>query len=273
MIFYSKPQLSTYTVPVALPDGASVTVVHISDLHSDFIGNYTEDAAALITAAHPDVLVATGDLVDCRYDRIGTLFARLLELIPPMPVIISPGNHEKRIELSRGLPEFRETCARYGVISLDNAQTVLTVHGHGLRFFGYIQPFTSFDPHSRIDAECALLRQDITVDDVTAALGPCPDDAPVILLAHDPAPFAAYAGWGAPLTLSGHIHGGGIRLPLLGGLLSPARRFFPRYCAGLYTQGTHRMIVSRGLCASPYPRIGNPPEVAVITLVGEGAPA
>ena len=94
----------------------------------------------------------------------------------------------------------------------------------------------------------------------------------MILLAHDPAPFAAYAAWGAPLTLSGHIHGGGIRLPLVGGLVSPARRFFPKYSAGAYALDGRQLIVSRGLCIRQCPRIGNPPEVARIDLIPRTVP-
>ena len=89
--------------------------------------------------------------------------------------------------------------------------------------------------------------------------------------------------WGAPVVLEvvlfarrsgddGHIHGGGIRLPLVGGLVSPARRFFPKYSAGAYALDGRQLIVSRGLCIRQCPRIGNPPEVARIDLIPRTVP-
>ena len=268
MLVSNHPQLSTYTIPFALPAGARVTLAHISDLHSDYYGDCTEEAVAIIRAHSPDALICTGDLLDCRRDHTGRFFFRLLDRLPGLPVIISPGNHEKRIERSRGIPEFINECRARSVVRLDNAGSVCTLRAIPIHFFGYIQPFYTFSKRGKTQAR---LRQDVTAADVSAALGPCPAHEPVILLAHDPAPFSAYAAWGASLTLSGHIHGGAIRLPLVGGVLSPARTLFPKYCAGLYTRGDRRMIVSRGLCISPYPRIGNPPEVGLITLTGPEA--
>ena len=129
-------------------------------------------------------------------------------------------------------------------------------------------------------------------------LGMPESDAFTLLLAHNPAYFPAYADWGADLTLSGHVHGGLIRLPFVGGLLAPEVKLFPNYDAGVYTaEGTgtrsrqgeegegepiqteangadaqaestaRAMIVSRGLGNSgPLLRVFNPPEVVVVTL-------
>ncbi len=264
----THPTLSTYTIPLPLPAGRTASLVHISDLHTDHYGDCSDEAAALIRAQQPDALVCTGDMLDCRRDHTGRFFFRLLDRLPDTPVIISPGNHEQRIALSRGLTEFDAECRARGIIQLKNRDAWCRVGGADIHFYGYLQPFYTFTRHGKTRAR---LRQDVTAADVAAALGECPADEPVILLAHDPAPFAAYAAWGAPLTLSGHIHGGGIRLPLVGGLVSPARRFFPKYSAGIYERTGHRLIVSRGLCIRSCPRIGNPPEVARIDLVPRAA--
>lgn len=55
-----------------------------------------------------------------------------------------------------------------------------------------------------------------------------------IMLCHDPKYFKTFANMGFDLVLSGHVHGGVIRLPLVGGLLSPDRTFFPKYDKGIY---------------------------------------
>ena len=87
-----------------------------------------------------------------------------------------------------------------------------------------------------------------------------------ILLSHNPLYYPAYRDWGADLTLSGHIHGGIIRIPGLGGLLSPDLTLFPRYDGGHFTERGKHLIVSRGLGNHFLVRVMNPPEIGVITL-------
>ena len=88
-----------------------------------------------------------------------------------------------------------------------------------------------------------------------------------ILLAHNPDYFPEYAAWGADLVLSGHLHGGVARLPLLGGVVSPRLHFFPRYDGGKFTHGNSVMIVSRGLGMHTIPfRFNNPGELVEITI-------
>lgn len=78
-------------------------------------------------------------------------------------------------------------------------------------------------------------------------LGQASRDRYQILLAHSPLFLDAYAGWGADLALAGHFHGGTVRIPGLGGLMTPQYQFFVPYCAGVFEQDGHHMIVGRGL--------------------------
>ncbi len=88
-----------------------------------------------------------------------------------------------------------------------------------------------------------------------------------VLLAHRPQFFDLYIRHGADLTLSGHVHGGQIRLPFVGGLFAPEQGFFPDYGGGVYKSGESTMVVSRGLGNSKFPlRINNRPEIIVIEL-------
>ena len=69
---------------------------------------------------------------------------------------------------------------------------------------------------------------------------------------------------------AGHAHGGQVRLPVIGGLFAPGQGFFPEYDSGLYTSGTTRMIVSRGLGSSSFPvRINDRPEIIVAELISK----
>ena len=88
-----------------------------------------------------------------------------------------------------------------------------------------------------------------------------------ILLAHSPLYFKNYAAWGADLTLSGHFHGGTVRLPVLGGVMTPQYQFFLPWCAGDFQMKGSRMIVSRGLGThSINIRFNNKPQLVVIQL-------
>ena len=96
--------------------------------------------------------------------------------------------------------------------------------------------------------------------------------------------FEAYAGYGAELTLSGHLHGGLVRIPvpvskkakeagahIMRGVFSPRLRFFPKYDAGRFDIDGRTMIVSRGLGSHTLPiRVFNPGDLVVIDLKPPG---
>lgn len=87
------------------------------------------------------------------------------------------------------------------------------------------------------------------------------------MIAHNPEYFEAYAGWGADLTVSGHVHGGVMRLPFLGGVISPRLTLFPKYDGGMFERNGRFMVVSRGLGTHTLPiRIFNPGELIMIEL-------
>ena len=86
-------------------------------------------------------------------------------------------------------------------------------------------------------------------------------------LAHNPEYFDAYAGWGADLTVSGHVHGGIMRFPFVGGIISPRLFTFPRSYGGEYDRDGHKLIVSCGLGTHTiHVRVFNPGELSVIDV-------
>ena len=79
--------------------------------------------------------------------------------------------------------------------------------------------------------------------------------------------FGTYRSWGADLTVSGHLHGGYVRLPGIGGIVSPQMRPFPKYDRGLYEEYGQYLAVSAGLGDHHMPvRIGNPRELVVLHI-------
>ena len=147
-----------------------------------------------------------------------------------------------------------------GVHVLVNEYQDLCVKGNEFRIYGYDLPMKYFEKFNRYRYETSQ---------ITEALGTCERSETIyqILLAHNPVYFQRYAEWGADLTLSGHLHGGIIRLPLIGGVITPQAKLFPRYCAGKYEIEDKTLIVSRGLGTHTVPiRFNNPPELSVIHL-------
>ena len=91
-----------------------------------------------------------------------------------------------------------------------------------------------------------------------------------LLIAHNPIYFENYKKWGADLTVSGHVHGGIIRLPYIGGVISPALTLFPKYDGGLYEIEDSKMILSKGLSThSIRVRFNNPGELVVIRMFAD----
>lgn len=108
----------------------------------------------------------------------------------------------------------------------------------------------------------------MTTEYLERHLGPADDSRFQILLAHSPLYFEQYADWGADLTLSGHFHGGTIRLPFVGGVMTPQYQFFHPYCAGEFEKDGKHMIVGRGLGThSINIRFCNRPQLMVVRLL------
>ena len=227
-------------------------IVQISDLHRRQFGREQKRLIRKAATLKPDIIVITGDLISrCVTDFTETqrLLRRLAALAPVLTVC---GNHEA--DLPPALRErFRQAVRNSGAVLLENK----TVTVKGVRFAGLSLPSAFFRGGGLFGftgaAECSA-------DTLHDLLGSC--EANTVLLAHNPLFFPAYAEWGAALTLCGHVHGGAVRLPVLGGLLSPERRFFPRYSKGRYRIGKSQMIVSAGLGKL---RLFNPPELCLIT--------
>lgn len=251
-----------------LPDAFDgFKICHLSDFHmTPFVENDALEAAILKQS--PDAIFVTGDILDCTQDRYATNFFSLVERLEgKFPIYCSLGNHEMRVGHGKLSSTLRHALEDAGVVVLDNDHIPLCRNGEKLWLYGYLQEFSPLKKNSTYHH--ARLRQDVTEKNISDALGPCPKDAPVILLAHDPYPFESYAQWGAALVLSGHIHGGVVRLPLLGGLLSPDRKLFPKYdCGHFYSEGgsSAQLYLSRGLGNSSIPRFFDSAEAAFLTL-------
>ena len=247
---------TTHTrVPVKeLPDGLSgLRIVHLSDLHGHEYGENSEELLELVREQEPELIVITGDLIDReeQLDRVPAL-ARGLAAIAPTYYVT--GNHEWAVGSVKQLKGILTQC---GVTVLSNEYTVVERGGASFVLAGVD------DPNGYADQK--------TPEELAAEIEEAQPGVTTLLLAHRNDRFPEYAAAGYDLVLSGHAHGGIVRLPFTDGLLGTDRRFFPTHTSGVYTQGESTLFVSRGLGnnTAPIPgfRLFNRPELAVLELV------
>lgn len=241
--------LRTADYPVDMP--ALPRLVQISDLHKRHFGREQHDLIRAAAAAKPDYIVITGDLISRSMTGFAETAALLRRLRALAPIYAVYGNHELDL-LPETEAEYRLMLRHSGVHLLDNEMIRLD----GITLAGLTLTAAHYSGGAPFGFRGAV---GCSKEDLTHIFGECPKNT--VLLAHTPLFFVAYAAWGARLTLSGHIHGGIVRLPGTGGLLSPERKFLPRYDKGRFVRGESEMIVSGGLGKL---RFCNPPEICVI---------
>ena len=245
----------TDAVLAGLPEGFDgYKIVHLSDLHGHEYGENSEKLLGLVREQTPDLIVITGDLIDQK-SQLQMIPALAKGLAAIAPTYYVTGNHEWGLGTGT-VKELKNLLAQCGVTPLSNQYEVLERNGAQIVLAGvddpngYADQTTPEGLYARIEANVPGLF--------------------TLLLAHRNDRFDQYAAAGYDFVMSGHGHGGIVRLPFLGGLVGTNRQFFPRWTSGIYTLGDSTLFVSRGLGNNTVPfkgfRIFNRPELAVVTL-------
>ncbi len=241
-------------------------IVFLSDLHSQTYGKGNAKLLKAVREERPDYILIGGDmLVGKRGYDFQTALDFVRELPSLCPVYYANGNHEQRL---KERPErYGDMYARYkkglleaGVCVLENStakimEAPLPIEATGLEipreYYG-----RRAKKHLKKETICSLA-------------GPCAPFGYRILLAHNPCHMEAYFAWGADLVLSGHLHGGILRLPGIGGVISTGFKLFPKFSGGMYKRGRQTAVVSRGIGTHTIPvRLFNPAEIVVLDLRG-----
>ena len=226
-------------------------IAHVSDLHNTEFGDGNARLIERLRAAAPDAIAVTGDLVDSRRPDVDTAVNFIAAASEIAPVYYVTGNHESRLDFSEIEP--RLTAA--GAVVLRNAAEYIERGGERIQLAGIDDP--AFVRTQESAGERAASELDGLID----------ASAFSVLLAHRPDLIGTYAEYGADLVLSGHAHGGQVRLPLVGALYAPGQGFLPEYTDGLHRVDGAQMVVSRGLGNSLFPlRFNNRPELVVVEL-------
>jgi predicted MPP superfamily phosphohydrolase len=239
-----------------LPAGAPpVRILHIGDIHLERIGEREERLLELARSAQPDLILISGDYVNLSYNvdpqthaQVRDLLCRLHARYGVFAVLGSPP-----VDLHAVIPEvFDGLPVR---LLRDEAVEVTLSRGRRLTLLG-------LDCHHDIARDAATLAR---------VLAGAPGDGPRVLLYHSPELMLAAAEQGIALYLCGHTHGGQVRLPLIGPVLT-ASKLGRRFVMGHYTRGRTHLYVTRGIgfegLSAPRVRLLCPPEITLVEVEG-----
>lgn len=245
--------LRTYTV-VSPKLTAEVRLAVVTDFHSS---DNADDVVAMVASCAPDAVLMVGDMFDDDTQNRPTerTLSLMRQLSAQYPCYYVSGNHEAWTGEMDALYQQTEEA---GVTVLRMSSGVLTVRGQRIALCGVPDPY-----------EMVLSGAPDTEEQLRQALEDVDSADFAVLLAHRPELLAKYAQFPLDLVVSGHAHGGQVRIPgVLNGLYAPNQGWFPKLAGGAYTQDGTTLIVSRGLAVrTRLPRIFNRPEVVLVRCV------
>ena len=244
-------------------DFENYKIALITDLHSSSFGKESKALLKKLKKEKPDIVLLGGDMISTTDIDYSVFFGLAKELARVYPTYYIFGNHEQALE-EKKLNYLCQSIKATGVEILDNEKVALKKGSHTINLYGMW-----FNLRFYVDRSESISSQSqyyFDIDTMKDVIGQ-KEKGVNILLTHNPVYFDTYEKWGADLTLSGHIHGGMVRLPFLGGVCSPEKTFFPLYDSGLFKINNSQMIVSRGLGNGDLGfRFLNYPELVIVTL-------
>lgn len=219
-------------------------IVQISDFHLKQFGNEEEQLIAAIEACAPDIIVMTGDIVDGEHEDLSPLAQLLAGIHDLAPIYYVSGNHDLASDAVAQYDQMQDLFLTYGVTDLDDRQETIYRNDAQIRLTG-------------------VQWRDVYFKDYI----PRADQAYFnILLYHCGDLFDLLSGYGYDLLMAGHIHGGVVRLPFVGGLVNTGGTLFPKYDGGAFENQYMSMVLSRGLGDADFPRFYNRPELVCVEL-------
>ena len=236
-------------------------IVMISDLHNACYGEKNSELLHVVETISPDLILVEGDVivgktglsVDTGVDFLNSLGESFL-------VFVGKGNHEMRTSIYEKYGDMWENLyerTKDKVHWLINDSIYLA--DYNMTIYGLDMKPEYYRRFKKLYMDSAYLEEELRKPDKRSYN---------ILIGHDPDYFEEYAAWGADLCVSGHVHGGLIIIPHLGGLISPMIKFFPKYYKGVYNIGDSHMIVSAGMGLHTLKiRVNNEPDLVTINLV------
>lgn len=278
MIVMILALLFVFFLAIGLIDGNRFTVVReefelknlrkdcrfvlISDVHNKVYGENNAPFMKAVKKINPDFIIVAGDLVTARPGEDMTPGIELIKALSrDYKIYYGLGNHEVKVKEQRDkygdrFALLKKNTADPNIVWLENEST--EIPEYNIRITGLALPLEYFAHFRLKEMEASYLEDTLGKSDIRKCN---------LLIAHNPDYFSEYAKWGADLTLSGHVHGGIMRLPWLGGVLSPSYRLFPKYDGGVFRENGAIMLLGRGMGSHTIPlRFFNPAQLYEVTL-------
>lgn len=250
-----KPVTKEYSYCAGL--GKCITIVQLSDLHNCVFKNDNEALTESVKACNPDLIVFTGDMFNKRDINTEKALSICWKMSCIAPCYYSLGNHELRYSSRFGL-KFEEYCDKlraFGIRLLTDESEIVEVAEKSIEIGGFNADETAYAHFSEIPF----------FNNIPSRKN---KEIPGILLSHNPELYESYEASDWDIILAGHLHGGIVRIPGIGGCVSPSGRLFPKYSGGFYDlKNNKKMLVSCGLGGHTIKiRIFNPPELVKLTI-------
>mgnify|MGYP001091672248 CR=1 FL=1 len=229
-------------------------IAQISDFHNTKSKRLTNSLIRKLKQEQPNIIVITGDLIDAKKTDIEVATHFIEEISNIAPIYYVTGNHEVS---TKDYEKLKENLISNNVTILENKSIFIKEKEEEINLLGIDDPSIIRDSFIDDSTITRTNLENISYDKEKYS----------ILLSHRPELFDTYVQSNIDLILTGHAHGGQIRIPFIGGVIAPNQGIFPKYTSGVLKKDSTTMIISRGIGNSILPfRINNRPELVIITL-------
>ena len=265
--YYQNNKISITNLKVDCKVNSKIRIVQISDLHSKEFGKNNNTLYKIIMEQKPDIIVATGDLIDSNMKRINEIIEFCSRLNKKAPVYYILGNNE--IRCSR-LNEIIEKLKEKNINILENEITTIKIKDNIINILGLAEKRVDKGEmfYSKVNSRYEIDNADSLFRKLEKLIGV------KIILSHYPENYEyigenSYSKYNFDIMFSGHAHGGQFILPGIGGIFASGQGLFPKYYRGIYGEKS-KLVVSRGLGNSGFPlRLFNRPDLVVVDIINK----
>lgn len=261
-LYTSAYSLAITTYSLTSNNSISLRILQLTDLHNSEFGENNSRLLTAVRTQFPDLILLTGDLLNSNEQRTDIATNLITQLCEIAPVYCSNGNHEIEYQEKYGV-DVDELYREAGAAVLEKEYQDITVDNQKIRIggiYGYCLPGDTGEDRPE---ETTFLKDFQKTN------------LPTILMCHMPVCWminGSLDAWDVDYVFSGHVHGGEVILPFIGGLYGPDFGWFPGRMEGIFTSEDNEktLILSRGLGTSErIPRFNNIPEIIVVDIQGK----